>query len=260
MKYKTPFKKMQSEIGSWVSFLGKPFTFFILFITITSAIHNATGWTLLPIYETTLSGYRLFTHYLFDTLFYSWFVFILKAAFYGIMVVLEPLTRLSPYLPDIVLPVWVRDSALISAILYRAQEQSMMVAMPSTTLEMSEEERKNWRLNLRQKSFIFSIILQILWAIVLFLYFIGRCFRYPFRFIKVKWFQDSLKLFLGGVLMLGIAFFLHDLLLTYLIRDFNDERTLNQRKFMIWLIVSIVSATLASMVFLATNGFFIVHP
>jgi len=245
------------ELKSWFSAFGTLLPVFILFVTITSWLSHITDWQLLPIFVNSIEAFRAFTSLLFDVLFYIWLVPGIEYVIYVLLVALEPITKIAPYLPNIDLPPWARDAALVSAILLRAQTNAMSYADPLTTLEMNHEEEDEWKTAQEEMPLAIRMAVRFLWYVVLTLYFATKFITYPFKWINKFRIKETIRLLVGGGLMLGIAYFVHDGVLVSASTGLGTRHSRAHRAFMKALVISLVAAFFASLAFFAVNGYFV---
>lgn len=223
----------------------------------TSWLHSVFNWMLLPLFENSLSGFRYFTHLVFENLFYKWIICLLENIVYYFMVLLKPILNWVPFIPDITVPIWFRDTALVSLILLRSQNRAMKESDPLSTLEMTKEELAEWDNSVNTTPWIVSTSIAILWRVVLTLYFLTKIIKFPFRILRFQKIEEFIALFVGGSLMLGLAYFLHDVVLSYATRTVNSQKSVAHRAFMKLMGMILFSALAASLIFFATNGYLI---
>lgn len=252
-------KWVKEEGSGWLVFIGPPFTFFMIFLTITSWIHELTDWSLIPIFENTINGFREFAKFIFETLFYQWVSALLSYLYFNLFVWLSNFTPLVPYVPDLTVPNWIKEAAVLSIVLLRAQTQATRRSAPVTTLSMSEDEKSEWDTAIGQRSIAMRSTVQVLWAIVLCLYGISKTLAFPFKMIKFKQVQDWIRLFFGGALLLGLAYFVHDLIAAVATSEIENRHVLAHRSFVRNTLITLLMALLASLFFFFINGNFIVE-
>lgn len=246
------------QFSSWTAFFTIAFTIFIVFVTLTSWIHSIFDFPLLPYFENTLADFRHFTHLVFDNLFYRWFSYFLGNLVYYGMVLLKPIINWIPFVPDFTIPSWVRDAAIISIVLLRSQKRAMRDSNPLSTLEMSKIERSEWNAAIQSTSVPLKVFIRFSWKLVLLIYFVTNAFRMPFNIFGLKKLSKFIGLFVGGALMLGLSYFIHDLAITYATRDVDSQYAYAHRAFMKITMTILGVALLASTMFFIVNGYTVV--
>ncbi len=105
------------EFVTWSGLLNFFGGVFLLFVTITNLLYGLFHFDLQPLFENTLDGFRRFTHFALDVLFYGWFTWLLEQAWYWITYGLSYLLPVVPMLPHISAAAWFKDLALVSLVL-----------------------------------------------------------------------------------------------------------------------------------------------
>lgn len=249
--------KYLAEYKSWLFAIGFVFTAFILFVTFTSWLNHVFHWELLPIFQNSLNDFRAFTHLIFEWTFFAPLSYILEYTWYVVTLALSKILNVEPYLPDIHIPLWLKDAALISVVLLRSQSRAMKLYDPLSKHAMSEEEQIEWHKVISGSPLILRNLINLAWSLVMLLYRIIRGLKSIFNFLKFKWAKNWISLFFGGVFMLGFAYFIHDLLVAYATRSLKSKHAVAHRGFMKWTVISLITALIASLGFFATNGYMI---
>jgi hypothetical protein len=250
-------KLMYEQYGSWITFLSISFTIFIVFVSITSWIHSVVEWPLLPHFENSIEQFRVFTHAVFDNFFYLWISVFLAYVSYAAMLILEPIFSWIPYIPTIAIPSWVSDAAIISIILLRSQKRAMRDSNPLTTLAMSKSEREEWSLTIKTAPPLSQTFISFAWKVVLLIYFTAKVFRYPFEYFRLPRLSNFVGIFVGGCLLLGLAYFVHDVALAYATRDSDLRYAQAHRSFMKITVLILGVALATSLCFFVMNGYMV---
>ena len=223
-------KYLKSEAQTWGQVFGLVLAFFILVTAISNAIYGIFGFALLPIFENTLEHLREFFYGLFDLVLYVPISAVLEW-------LAEAILKVQISIPPP--PTWYIDLVLVSMILSRAERAAMKMADPITDnigVERSSLER-------------------VLWGVVLFFYVPTKAILFPFKRFAPDRVYSVLRIFLDGVTWLGFWFFLHDLAVVRQYRGQHSEAVKSHRAFVLFLVLSLLAATAASLVFFVMNGY-----
>jgi hypothetical protein len=246
--------KTKNETLSWFSLFGVIFSIFTISCSITSLLHTFFGWRLIPFFENSLDGFRDFLNYFLAKAFYDPLAWCLSRLIYCAMLVVSRVLAIEPYLPKISIPAWVRDFGLISLILLRAQTRAMAYSEPVSSLTLSETELLDWDAALVNAPAYLRVMVSVSWFLVLPAYYTKKASELPFRVIGFDWASRVVGLFVGGALMLGILYLVHDAFSVIATWRVNSHRAVLHRKFFTWTIVSILCAFIASLGFYVWNG------
>jgi hypothetical protein len=248
-------RRMRAETQSWFSIFGLLLGIFVLFASITSLLHEMFDLPLLPDSQNNLDHFRRFTHILLDKTFYEPLVWLIGRIAYLTMYAVSRLVPFDPFVPPIFIQPWFRDVGLISLILLRAQTRAMAYSTPASTLTLSAEESLEWGRAMDSAPNYLRTSIRASWLLVLILYRIKKGFELPFRNLGLEPARKIVGLFVGGALMLSIAYFVHDILTAIATRHVVSGRAELHRSFLTWMFGSIVCALVASLSLYAWNGY-----
>jgi len=122
-----------SWIASWHSFFK---TSALLSVVITlcyeiiGLITLLRGWfalPMLPIFESTFDAFRIYIHIGLEWAFYHWIVLSIKLIIYFGSFLLSLVTPIVPFIPNLSVPRWIKDAALISIVILRVFESAYFV-------------------------------------------------------------------------------------------------------------------------------------
>lgn len=216
--------KTWGGIASWFT------TFFILATLVTNFVQGIFSLDLLPIFENTFFHMRTFFNACGDFL-------IVRPLVFSINFLID-LLKFDYHITYVHIPRAFTDLMAISMILSRAERASMKMAPPlkhDTEIAYSKTER-------------------IAWFFILFFYIPTKAILWPVRRFGHPRIYQSLRIFLDGLTLLGILFLIHDILSVRANWYDTGSDAASHRAFVAFLLLSLFSAVVACLVFLALNG------
>jgi hypothetical protein len=249
------WSRIKHETRTWLSSLTLLFGIFILIASATSLFNHFLGWPLLPVFQGTLDGFRLFTHLILDKTIYSPLLWIIRQTLAVLLTIYSFFSSEEFSLPHLSVPSWILDFGAVSIILLRAQTRAMSYSAPYSTLTLSQQDALEWNWALLNARGFYRIPIKICWTLVLCIYRLKKLCEFPFRYFHLEKLAQFVGVFVGGALMLGIVYFIHDLFSALATRYLSSPRAVSHRHFVTWTIVSLCAAVIASLMFLALNGF-----
>lgn len=251
------YHRLKKETRSWFTLFGLLFGVFMLSISMTNLARQMFHFELLPIFKTSLDGFQQFTNFLIGSTVFlliekTMLIFSIAANTITTLVIGVQFPRL-----EINIPNWMADLSIVSIVLLKAQTQAMSYASPASSLAIQNVERAEWDwaiLNCRQP---LKTLIRGSWLLVLIVYRIKKLAEWPLRKIQLERTAGATGLFVGGSLLLGIFYFLHDIFSLPATGHLDSSHAHSHRIFFAWTIVSLLAALLASASFILWNGLFL---
>jgi hypothetical protein len=119
-----------------LTFLG---TFFAIVVTISNLLYGIFHFPLIPIFEISFNAFPAFCQLLVEYLIYSWLIYIISWAFYCTLMVISIFLPVVAFWPQIVVPGWIVDAALLSAAITRVFQATDLV-VPRSARAAAENE------------------------------------------------------------------------------------------------------------------------